>query len=183
MKGLIILANYFEDIEMISTLDLLRRANINVDLVSIYDEPKILSQSKVYYLAEKLLKDINLNDYSFLIIPGGKAVFNDLQNPSVNDIIMHFVKKDEVVAAICAAPLLLGNLGLLKNKEYTCFPSVEKDIDGIYQTSKTVVKTGKIITSRSAGTAIDFALTIIEELLDKETRQRIKQSIYYNTQL
>ncbi len=183
MKGLILLANGFEDIEMITTLDLLRRAKIEVDLVSMYDYAKILSQSNVYYLAEKVLKDTNLKEYTFLVIPGGKAVFNDLQDEKVKDIIMHFVKKESLVAAICAAPMLLGKLGLLKDKEYTCFPSVEREIDGNYQKQSTVVKTGKFITSRSAGTAIDFALAIIEELQGTTSSKQIKQMIYYNTEM
>jgi 4-methyl-5(b-hydroxyethyl)-thiazole monophosphate biosynthesis len=184
MKGIILLANGFEDVEMIATLDLLRRASIEVSTVGVMNQENILSQSKVTYKCDYLLKDINIEDYDFLIIPGGKAVFNDLDKPIVEDIVTSFVKRNKLIGTICAAPRILGKMGLLKNKEFTCFPSVESDvIEGIYIKEAEVVRTGNYITSRSAGTAIPFGLKIIEAIKGIEEANRIKQVIYYNVKM
>ena len=184
MKGIILLANGFEDVEMISTLDLLRRANIETYTIGVMNNKDILSQSNVIYKCDYVLKDIDINNYDFLIIPGGKAVFNDLDKPIVETIIESFNKRNKKIGAICVAPRILGKMGLLKNRKFTCFPSVKDDIkDGIYQKQDTVVVDGNYITSRSAGTAIDFGLKIIEELLGKEEALRIQNVIYYNVEM
>lgn len=184
MKGIILLANGFEDVEMISTLDLLRRANIEVYTIGVMNHKDILSQSNVTYKCDFLLQEIDINNYDFLIIPGGKAVFNDLDKLVVETIVESFNKRNKKIGAICAAPRILGKMGLLNKKEFTCFPSVKDDIkDGIYQKQATVVVDGNYITSRSAGTAIDFGLKIIEELLGKEESKRIKNQIYYNVEM
>lgn len=182
MKGMILLANGFEDMEMITSLDLLRRANIEVYTFAVKDEKRVLSQSRVYYESDYLLKDAILSEYDFLVIPGGKAVFNDLNSDVVDNVILDFVKRDKLIASICAAPTLLGKLGLLENKNFTCFPSLENDcLGGIYQKQSKVEVAGNFITSRSAGTAIEFALKIIEELIGTEEAVRIQNVIYYNT--
>ncbi len=184
MKGMILLANGFEDMEMITTLDLLRRANIEVYTFAVKDENKVLSQSRVYYESDYLLKDAILSEYDFLVIPGGKAVFNDLNSDVVNNVVLDFVKREKLIASICAAPTILGKLGLLENKNFTCFPSLDGDVTGgIYMKQSKVEVAGKYITSRSAGTAIEFALKIIEELKGIEEANRIQNVIYYNVEV
>ncbi len=184
MKGMILLANGFEDMEMITTLDLLRRANIEVYTFAVKDEKRVLSQSKVYYESDYLLKDAYFAEFDFLVIPGGKAVFNDLQSDAVDKVIMDFVERNKLVASICAAPTLLGKLGLLENKNFTCFPSLENDVvGGIYMKQSKVEQAGKFITSRSAGTAIEFALKIIENLKGIDESIRIQNIIYYNVEV
>ena len=89
-----------------------------------------------------------------------------------------------MIAAICAAPRILGKMGLLKNKEFTCFPSIESDVlEGIYIKEAEVVQSGNYITSRSAGTAIPFGLKIIENIKGIEEANRIQQVIYYNVKM
>ncbi len=184
MKGMILLANGFEDMEMITTLDLLRRANIEVYTFAVKDEKKVLSQSKVFYESDYLLSEAKLLDYDFLIIPGGKAVFNDLSSPKIEEVISNFVIRKKLIASICAAPTILGKMGLLKNQNFTCFPSLEQEvIGGIYQKQAKVEQAGNFITSRSAGTAIEFALKIIEFLKDSQEAKRIQQIIYYNVEV
>lgn len=184
MKGMILLANGFEDMEMITTLDLLRRANIEVYTFAVKDEKRVLSQSRVYYESDYLLKEAILSDYDFLVIPGGKAVFNDLNSEVVNNVVLNFVNRDKLVASICAAPTILGRLGLLENKNFTCFPSLEGDVvGGIYMKQSKVECSDKFITSRSAGTAIEFALKIIEKLIDKEAANHIQNVIYYDVEI
>ncbi|MBQ8293708.1 MAG: DJ-1/PfpI family protein [Bacilli bacterium] len=184
MKGMILLANGFEDMEMITALDLLRRANIEVYTFSIYNDKRILSQSRVYYESDELLKNADFSEYDFLIIPGGKAVFSELNNQEIEAVVETFNKDKKLIASICAAPTILGKMGLLKNKNFTCFPSLENEvIEGIYQKQSTVELVDNYITSRSAGTAIDFALKIIEVLKGKEEALRIQNVIYYNVEV
>ena len=184
MKGMILLANGFEDMEMITVLDLLRRANIEVYTFAVKDETRVFSQSRVYYESDYLLKDVSLKDYDFLVIPGGKAVFNDLNSELINDVVMDFVNRNKLVASICAAPTILGRLGLLENKNFTCFPSLETEVKkGIYIKQSKVEVAGNFITSRSAGTAIEFALKIIEKLVGIDEANRIQNVIYYNVEV
>ncbi len=184
MKGMILLANGFEDMEMITTLDLLRRANIEVYTFSIYNDKRILSQSRVYYESDDLLENVNFDEYDFLVIPGGKAVFTELNNERINEVVEKFDNEHKLIASICAAPTILGKMGLLKNKNFTCFPSLENEvIEGIYQKQSKVEWVDNYITSRSAGTAIEFALKIIEALVGKKEALRIQNVIYYNVEV
>ena len=177
-KGLILLANGFEDTEAITTIDILRRAKLDLDLVSVSNQLEILTQSKMYIKAEKLLKDVNLNDYDFLVIPGGGAVFNVLSKLDVvNDVIKEFDSKKKLIASICAAPSLLGHLGLFKDLEFTCYPSCEAGIDGVY--TKTPVEVHKnYITAKSMAYTVDFALEIVAYLLGDKAKQTVSNAIF-----
>lgn len=144
----------------------------------------MISQSKVFYESDYLLSEAKLLDYDFLVIPGGKAVFKDLSSPKIEEVVVNFAMRNKLIATICAAPTLLGKMGLLKNQNFTCFPSLEQEvIGGIYQKQAKVEQAGYFITSRSAGTAIEFALKIIEFLKGSQEAKRIQQVIYYNVEV
>lgn len=178
VKGLILLANGFEDTEAITTIDILRRAKLDLDLVSVHQQLEILTQSKMNIKAEKLLQEIDLNDYDFLVIPGGGAVFNVLSKLEVvNEVIKEFDHKKKLIAAICAAPSLLGKLGLFKNLEFTCYPSCEEGIDGIY-TAKGVEIHKNYITAKSMAYTVDFALEIVSYLLGEKAKVAVSNAIY-----
>ena len=181
MKGLIILANHFEDIEALATIDLLRRAKIQIDLVSVIDTNKLITQSNIKIETDLNYKDINLNDYEFLIIPGGKATFeNNLSSPIVKNIVEYFNNKKQLIACICAAPMILGQMGYLKELPYVCFPSCEDDkFEGIYQKNKKVVVINNYITSKAAGTTFEFAYEIIKYLTNEELAQKTLNNVYY----
>ncbi len=182
MKGLILLANHFEDVEALITVDMLRRANITIDLVSITGSYELVTQANVKIKAEYLIEDINLNDYQFLVIPGGKAVFETHLNSEVTKkCVEHFMKKKALIATICAAPSILGKMGLLKNQKFVCFPGCEENIvDGILASGKKVVTTNNLITSKAAGTTFDFAHAIISYLTTREKADSVIHSVYYN---
>lgn len=178
MKGLLILANGFEDSEALTTLDCLRRSGLALDMCSIFNEAKVTSSHNVSVLVDVMYKDIDLNDYDFLVVPGGPAVYNLLhESTEVTDIIKHFHAKDEYIFSICAAPSLLSKLGLFDNEKYTCFPGCDiKDAKG-NNTGESVVVSGKFVSARSMYYSADFALAIIELLQGKDTRVRIENSI------
>ena len=166
MKGIILLANHFEDTEALVTIDLLRRAGITVDMVSIEKSVDLVTQYNLKIKAEFTVDQLNLNDYSFLIIPGGKAVIlTHLSSKITEDVVNHFAKKNQLIATICAAPSAVGKLGYLKNKEFTCFPGFEEYVvDGIYLPNKNVVVSNNYITAKAAGVTFDFAKEIIKYL-------------------
>lgn len=178
-KGLIIINNGFEDVEGIATIDVLRRAGMQIELVSL-DDTNIQTQSGLNLKSEKLLKDVKVDEYDFLVIPGGMAVFKYLHKRNeVSDIISKFAKKEKLIATICAAPSLVGKLGLFKDKKFTCFPGCEEGIVGKY-TGKPVEAVGNFITAKSMAYTIDFALEIVKYLCGKEKAKSVENSIYAN---
>lgn len=180
MKGLILLANHFEDVEALITIDMLRRAKIDIDLVSMNDTLEVITQSNIIIKADILYKEINLDDYSFLIIPGGKATFETHHNSLfTKKAVDKFYNNHQLIATICAAPSILGLMGLLDNKEYTCFPGCEEYMPkGILQ-NKDVVVGDNLITSKAAGTTFMFAYEIIKYLTNEEYALKVLNSVYY----
>ena len=178
MKGLIILANGFEDTEAIMTIDILRRAKLSLTVASVSDELEVKSQSGLPVKAEVALKEVNDQLYDFLVIPGGRAVREVLEhNKKVLTLIDKFVLGEKLVAAICAAPSLLGKRGHFKGQTYTCFPGFEKDItEGKHLGKKGVVRSGKFITARALGYTAAFAYEIVEFLLRKEARVKVEKN-------
>ena len=177
MKGFIVLADGFEDVEAIAVMDVLKRANIELDWVG-FNDVNVLTQTGINITLKKTLKEIDYHSYDFLIIPGGKATFNYLDTSSyLSEIITYFCENKKLVAAICAAPSQIGKLGYLKDLPYTVFPGCGSKIIGGTLKEEAVVITDNIITARSMYYANDFALAIIEKLLGKETKERIEKQI------
>ena len=179
MRGLVILGDGFEDTEAIATIDILRRAKLELDLVAVGDSLEILTQSGMTVKADMLISEIKVENYNFIVIPGGKAVYNVLDNNlALSDIILDFADKDKLIAAICAGPSQVGKLGLYEGKNYTCFPSTEMVIsNGKYQPSNGVVVSDNYITAKAMGYSIDFALSIVEYLLGKDASDKVRKSI------
>ena len=180
MLGLVILADGFEDSEAIITIDLLRRAHINLDVVCMNKTLTCKSGRGLEVVCDKTFKDINLKDYNFLVIPGGQAVFKyHLKSDLTKSIVDYFMNKGLLVACICAAPMILGNLGYLKGKNYTCFPGCQSDIFlGDYQDQEVVID-GNIITSKAMGTTFAFGEAIITKLLSSDAAQKVINEVYY----
>lgn len=178
MKVLIIYADGFEDVEAIATRDVLVRAGIEVIDAKINDDEElVISSHKVALSGFKSLKNINVNDFEAIILPGGsRGVNNLLACLEVDRLVKEFNNAHKLVCAICAAPMVLGKNGLLHNKPYTCYPGCNEGLDGLY-TGEEVVVSGNIVTARSMLYSIHFGLKIIELLLDKITSDRIYSQI------
>lgn len=179
-KALLFLVEGFEEIEALAPVDLLRRAGIEVDTVSITEDKKIISSRGVTVLSDKLIKNINFNEYGIIILPGGPGTDNYMKSELLLEKLKEF-SVDKKVAAICAAPTILSRLGILKGKRAVCFPACEETLlegEAILTIDK-VVTDGNIVTSRAAGTGLDFALEIINVLLGEETALKIKNQIVY----
>lgn len=177
MKVMCILTNGFEELEAVGTIALLRRAGITIDIYAL-DHTEATGRFDLTISNLSDSKDACAQDYDMLFLPGGPHYQKLEASTKVKHLIEQFVEADKYIAAICAAPTILGRLGLLKNKNYTCFTSMNEAFGGTYL-DQYCVRDGKLITGRSAAAVIDFAFVIIEALLGEESAQKVKNSIYY----
>ncbi len=177
MKLLMVVTDGFEDIEAVGTFAILKRAQMDLTFACI-DNTKAIGRYGLCVTDLINLKDVNIDDYDMLIIPGGPEYVAEEKNPEFLKMVMNFATHDKYIAAICAGPTILGHLGLLKGKKYTCFTSMNEDFGGEYVDQYSVVD-GKFITGRSAAATIDFAFDIVETLCGKDYADKVKESIYY----
>ena len=177
MKICAIMENGFEELEAIGTIALLKRSGIEVDLYSTTQDV-VFGKHNIAITNVLPLKTCEENNYDLLLLPGGPHYEALENNPKVIELIQTFNYKKKPIAAICASPTILGKLGLLQNRNYTCFTSMNEDFAGTFVDTY-VVKDEHIITARSAAASIDFAFEIIEYLQGKDQRTKIEQQIYY----
>lgn len=177
MKILVVITDGFEDIEAIGTVAILRRARLDVTFAAI-DATSARGRYNIHVDNLKNLSEINTSEYGRLVIPGGPEYLVEEKNPDFLKRILSFYNQGKYIAAICAAPTILGHLGLLKGKNYTCFTSRDEDFGGTY-IDKYVVTDGNLITGRSAAAVIDFAFAIIEAVSGKKEAEEVARSIYY----
>lgn len=168
----VFLTTGFEEIEALGTIDVLRRAELEVKSVSLTDSKQVIASHLVPVTADLMFDQVDFSQAQMLVIPGGTTKFNDHEN--FKKEVLAFANKGEKVAAICASPMVLGGLGLLKGKRATCYPGFEKYLEGaILETDKAVVVDGNITTGRGPGLTIDFALSLVEQLAGKEKRDAV----------
>ena len=179
-KVLVFLVNGFEEIDAMAPIDLLRRAGIIVDTVSINEDNQVTSSRKIRVLTDKTIDEINFENYEMIVLPGGPGTENYMKSEKLLEKLKEF-SINRKLGAICAAPTILSALGILNGKQAICFPACEPDLikDGAIIVNQDVVKDNNIITSRGAGTAIDFSLALIEELLGKNKSHEIRKEILY----
>lgn len=181
MHGLLLLANGFEDSEALTTRDVLIRAGIKITTASIHDDLYVRSSHGLLIKADLLLDGLNLfNEFDFLVLPGGGLGVNNLIiSQKVLNTVMIFENQHKLIAAICAAPTILGKLNLLKGKNFTCFKGCEIGVDGKYIGTATCV-VDNIITARSMFYSVDFALEIIKYLFNEDKKNQVYESLLGN---
>jgi len=163
------LAEGFEEIEAISIIDVLRRADLSVTIVSISEKLEVVGSHGIKIIADKLFKEVDYELIDLIILPGGMPGAANLnEHLGLREQILNFNESKKMLAAICAAPLVFGNLGILKNKKATCFPGYENQLHGAIATGENIEVSENIITGKGAGVAIDFALKIVEILKNKK---------------
>ena len=176
----VFLADGFEEVEALTAVDLLRRARVYVDTVSITDDYKVHGAHGINVQTEDLFDEVDFNEFDMIVLPGGMpGTTNLMEHPGVRKIVTAFAKEGKMVGAICAAPMVLEDLGLLQGKKATCYPSCEENLKSAVLTGAPVTVDGNIITSRGVGTAIDFALELIEKLVGSEMAKKISSDIVY----
>ncbi len=161
-KVAVILANGFEEIEALTVVDVLRRANISCDMVGF--EEQVTGSHDIQVKADRVF-DGDLSDYDLLVLPGGIPGSANLRdNQALISEIQAFNQEGKKISAICAAPIALHQAGVLKDKHFTCYDGVQENItDGIYQ-KETVVVDGNLTTSRGPSTALAFAYELVAQL-------------------
>ncbi len=179
-KVYLFLAEGFEEIEGLTVVDLLRRANIDIVMVSITGDLHVTGSHQITTIADILFDEVDYSDADMLVLPGGLPGTNNLsEHKGLDRLLRDFALKDKKLAAICAAPRVLGSKGILKGMNATCYPGNEDLLLGAHVINADVVNDGNITTSKGMGTAIDFSLSLIKTLKGSEEALRIAQAIQY----
>lgn len=178
-KVYIFLADGFEEVEALTQVDLLRRAGIIVDTVSITGQNIVHGAHGIDVIADILFKD-DLFDADMLVLPGGGPGTKMLmQHSGLCDLIIHYNTEKKYLAAICAAPSVFGVNHLLVGKQAICYPGFEKELIDAIIVNQPVVEDDNFITSKAAGTSFDFGLALITRLCGKEAANQIRQGLHY----
>lgn len=179
-KVYVFLADGFETVEALAVVDILRRASIEAVTVAVSDCKKIISAQKIEVNADVLISDVDVSDADVVFLPGGMPGTRNLEaDATVTDIVKRQYATGKIVAAICAAPSILGHLSMLEGKKATCYTGFEKDLYGAVYTGARVERDGNVVTGKGMGTAIDMGLELVELLIDKETAEKIAHGIQY----
>jgi len=176
----ILLAPGFEEAEALVPADLLRRAEIETALVSVTGEP-VPGSHGITVTADTDLDGVDLSKADMVVLPGGGPGYKNLgADPRVERLVDEAAEKGLWVAAICAAPTLLGKWGLLTGKEAVCYPGMEEGLTGAQaRMDRGFVVDGRIITGRAAGSVFDFGLALVEALAGKEEADKVRHGIHY----
>lgn len=176
-KVLVFLAEGFEEIEALSVVDVLRRANLKCDLCSIKDE-YVVGTHNITIKSDCIIEDVIKEEYDAIVLPGGLPGADNLLDKRVKDMAIEFNEQGKIVAAICAAPQTLEQFGLLEDKKCTSYPGFIKGREKVnYLEDQIVVVDKNVITSRGPATALEFAFTILTELGYEEKSKQIKQDM------
>lgn len=171
---LCLLVDGFEEIETVTPVDVLRRAGIKVTIAALTTKTATGKQG-IRLEADAMLDDVDAADFDLLLIPGGPGVAALRNDGRPAKLAAQFASKHKPVAAICAAPLVLLDAGLLEGKNFTAYHSVREELGG--GLDDRVVVDDQIITSRGAGTALDFSLAIVKHLLDTKAATDVAEEI------
>lgn len=166
----------FEEIEALATVDVLRRAGLDVKTVSLTDNQVVVGSHNIPVTADLMFSKVDYSKAEMLVLPGGTPAYNN--HEGVKKEILAFVNKGEKVAAICASPMVLGGLGLLEGKKATCYPGFEQYLTkAVLNTDKAVVVDGNITTGRGPGLTLDFALSLVEQVAGKAKRDEVAKGL------
>lgn len=176
----IFLADGFEEIEGLTVADLLRRAGICVTTVSVTGDYMVHGAHGIDVRADALFDEPDYEEQDMAVLPGGMpGTLHLKEHEGVKRVLEQFYAEEKYIAAICAAPGVLGKYGMLDGRKATSYPGFEKELTGAAYVCEEVVADGFVVTSRGLGTAIPFALKLIGELTDEKTAEEISRSIIY----
>jgi protein deglycase len=181
-KAFVHLAMGFEEIEALTIVDVLRRAQIPTLMVSVAGQLEVTGAHNITVVADILFEEADYSEALILILPGGMPGSNNLNaHEGLKKRLKEFHAKGEKIAAICAAPLVLGGLGMLQGVDAVCFPGYEERLTGATIRYDPALKSGNIITGRGAGTALDFALTIVKDIKGEAEADQLARSMLVQT--
>lgn len=179
-KVYVFLADGFEDVEALATVDILRRGGVDVKTVSIKDGTAVNTAHGVTVMADMTFGQADLADADMLVLPGGMPGATNLNgHEGVRDALLEQDRKGGKIAAICAAPMVLGNLGLLKGRRATCYPGFEKYLEGAQYTADLFTTDGNITTGEGPAATFPFAYELLATLTDEATAHEVAKGMMY----
>ena len=164
-KAIVFLANGFEEMEATGTADILCRGGVDVKSVSITDDRKVVGAHNMEYMADHLFSEVDFSAVDALILPGGMPGASNLNScEPLKELLIEHYKQGKTVAAICAAPMVLGGLGFLKGRKATCYPGFEPKLIGAEVTGEAVEVDGNVVTGKGPGLVFNFGLALVTVL-------------------
>jgi 4-methyl-5(b-hydroxyethyl)-thiazole monophosphate biosynthesis len=174
----IYLAEGFEEVEAITVVDVLRRAEIDARMISITGRKEVKGAHGITVTADEVFENTDNQGADMLVLPGGMPGTRYLgEHKGLKEVILDFSNRNKPIAAICAAPSVLGRLGLLDKRKAVCFPGFEESLKGAVIGEEIIIQDGNFITSKGPGTAIYFALRLVEVLIDNETAEELREGM------
>lgn len=175
------LANGFEDIEALAPLDILRRGGVEVITVSITDDEAVTTAHGVTLKADAVFSEIDFTDADLLVLPGGMpGAKNLLEHEGLREVLLAHHAEGKQIAAICAAPMVLGLNRLLEGRKATCYPGFEENLIGAEYTADMVTVDGNITTGRGPGAAMEFGYQLLSLFAPMETVEALREGMIYN---
>lgn len=180
-KVYVFLANGFEDIEALIPVDVLRRGGVEVVTVSVAGDSQVVETAhRVQVVADAMFEDCDFSDADLLILPGGMPGASNLNNhDGVRQALLNQNAAGRRVAAICAAPLVLGGLGILRGKRATCYPGFEQTLEGATYTGDLCTVDGNVTTGEGPAAAFPFAYELLSQLKDEQTSCQVAVGMRY----
>ena len=180
MNVYIFLATGFQETEFMAPVTICRRTSLKVQTVSITGDLFVESASGVTIKADVLFEDVDFDDATMLVMPGGMPGSANLRDSvKLDKVIRRHYAAGKPLAAICAAPIVYGSKGLLSGRRATCYPGCEGELEGAIYTGAPVEVDGQFITSKGPGTSLKFGYAIVEYLLGKDVVEQVKASMMY----
>ncbi len=179
-KTAIFFGTGYEEIEALTVVDILRRAKEDIEMISITGEKSVTSSHGVEVRMDKLLEEVDFSKVDVLVLPGGMPGTKNLEAcGALMEQVDACIQAGKTVAAICAAPSILGHRGHLKGKKACSFPGVEDQLEGAEVKKEPAVTDGNIITGRGMGAAVPFGLAILEKLQGREAAEAMAERIVF----
>ncbi len=180
-KVYVFLSNGFEDIEAVATIDICRRAGLDVQTVSITGTLDVVTAHNIQLKADSLFEECDFSDAAMLILPGGLAPGAAMLNEheGLIQLIMQHHALGTPLSAICAAPFIFGRLGILDGLRATCYPGFETHLTGATYTAAKVEQDGQFITGKGPGASSEFAFAIVESLCGKDKADELRAGMMY----
>ena len=171
----------YEEIEALTVVDLLRRVDVETVCISIDNQKQVMGAHNILVEMDAGIDEIDFNTLDMIVCPGGMPGTKNLEACNkLTEQLRKFYEKGKLIGAICAAPMIFGHMGLLKDREACIYPGMEDELVGAKIVYDEVVQSEHVITSRGMGTAIAFGLKIIENLLDKDTADSLGEKVVYS---
>lgn len=180
-KVIVLLADGFEEIEAVSVIDILRRANVDVCVAGV-SKGDIKGAHNIIVKPDAYLSEVLDDEYDMVVLPGGtKGAVNISESTNADRLIKRLAAEEKYIAAICAAPYVLVEKGVLEGKMATSYPSFQEKVEyGCEYQDAIVVVDENIITSRGPGTAAEFAFTLVELLVEEDTAESLREGMLFN---